>query len=297
MSLPPFTVIGGYLGAGKTTLVNHLLAEAHGLRLAVLVNDFGEVNIDAALIAAHDGDTISLANGCLCCSLTNGFAQAIAAVLEHRDRIDAIVVEASGVAEPGKIAQYGQMYELPLDGVITVADAERIREQAANKYVGEVVLRQLAQSDLILLNKADCVSDGDLASARAWLVEAAPGVPLLETTRSRVPLDILLGRGHSRSATPEVPLRFSPSTTHETLHRSWIIRRDQPVNRKVLERWAAAVGPHLFRAKGFVQLADDPDTRYLLQQVGRRWTLEPHGSWGAASGRTEIVCIGPASRR
>ena len=88
----PVTVLTGYLGAGKTTLLNHLLTEAHGLRAAVLVNDFGEVNIDAALIAAHDGDTISLANGCMCCSLTGGFATAINTVLAHKDRLDAIVV-------------------------------------------------------------------------------------------------------------------------------------------------------------------------------------------------------------
>jgi len=187
MSGLPVTVIGGYLGAGKTTLVNHLLAEAHGLRLAVLVNDFGEVNVDAALIAAHDGDTISLANGCLCCSLTNGFAQAIAKVLEHGDRLDAIVIEASGVAEPGKIAQYGQMYDLPLDGVITLADAERLREQAANKYVGETVLRQLQQADLVILNKVDCVSDEELAAVRGWLGAAAPGVPVMPATRAAVP--------------------------------------------------------------------------------------------------------------
>lgn len=293
MSLPPVTVIGGYLGAGKTTLVNHLLAEAHGLRLAVLVNDFGEVNVDAALIAAHDGDTISLANGCLCCSLTNGFAQAIATVLEHRDRLDAIVIEASGVAEPGKIAQYGQMYDLPLDGIITVADAERIREQAVNKYVGETVLRQLEQADLVLLNKADCVTPDQLSAVRTWLASAAPGVPVLPTTRSAAALGILLGRGHSRSATPDTPLRFTGSVNHEALHRSWVIRRRRPVRRAAIERLATRQGRRIFRAKGFVQLAEDPARRYLLQQAGRRWTLEENGDWGPDGAQTQIVCIGP----
>jgi len=292
MSLPSFTVIGGYLGAGKTTLLNHLLTEAHGLRAAVLVNDFGEVNIDAALIAAHDGDTISLANGCMCCSLTGGFAQAINTVLAHSDRLDAIVVEASGVAEPGKIAHYGQMYDLPLDGVIVVVDAERIREQAVNKYVGDVVLLQLSQADIILLNKTDCVTADQLAEVRNWLGGTAPGIPIFETVRSSAPLDLILGRGPTTR--PEQPLRFiGQRLDHEKLHRTWIIRRDRPVPRAAIERLANRMGGRIFRAKGFVQLAGDPARRYLLQQVGRRWTLEEAGGWDGTPPRTEIVCIGP----
>jgi G3E family GTPase len=295
MSLPPFTVIGGYLGAGKTTLLNHLLTEAHGLRAAVLVNDFGEVNIDAALIAAHDGDTISLANGCMCCSLTGGFAQAINNVLAHKDRLDAIVVEASGVAEPGKIAHYGQMYDLPLDGVIVVVDAERIRAQAVNKYVGDVVLLQLAQADLILLNKTDCVSANALADVRDWLGETVPGVPVYETLRSNAPVDLLLGHGHTPR--PAHPLHLAGQRlNHERLHSSWIIRRDRPVTRAAIERLAERMGGRIFRAKGFVQLSEDPARRYLLQLVGRRWTLEELGHWGSLRPRTEIVCIGPPAR-
>lgn len=295
MSLPPFTVIGGYLGAGKTTLLNHLLTEAHGLRAAVLVNDFGEVNIDAALIAAHDGDTISLANGCMCCSLTGGFAQAINAVLAHKDRLDAIVVEASGVAEPGKIAHYGQMYDLPLDGVIVVVDAERIREQAVNKYVGDVVLLQLSQADLIMLNKTDCVTAKDLAEVRKWLGEKAPGIPVYETVRSNAPIDLLLGRGSTPR--PKQPLRFLGQTlNHERLHRTWIIRRDRPVARAAIERLAGLMGPRIFRAKGFVQVSEAPARRHLLQQVGRRWTLEDIGGWESATPKTEIVYIGPPAK-
>lgn len=293
MRLPPFTVIGGYLGAGKTTLVNHLLTEAHGLRAAVLVNDFGEVNVDAALITAHDGDTISLANGCMCCSLTGGFAQAINAILSRGDAFDAIVVEASGVVEPGRIAQYGQMYDLPLDGIIVLADAERVEEQATNRYVGEVVLRQLERADLILLNKADCVGPEKLAAVRHWLNGKAPGVPVIPTTRSRAPLALLLGRGESSQSTPGQPLRFAPGVDHEAMHRSWIIRHKTPVRRAAVERLAGRMSRRLFRAKGFICLAEDPSRRYLLQLVGRRWTLEEAGTWGDTVPCTEIVCIGP----
>lgn len=106
----PFTVLGGYLGAGKTTLLNHLLTNTQGLRIAVLVNDFGSVNIDVGLIRSHAGDTINLANGCMCCSIANNFALVMKELGDRRQDFDHIVIEASGVANPGKIAQYGQMY-------------------------------------------------------------------------------------------------------------------------------------------------------------------------------------------
>jgi len=289
---PPFTVIGGYLGAGKTTLLNNLLTQADGLRVAVIVNDFGDVNIDASLIEAHDGDTISLANGCMCCSLSGGFASAIVAILERAETLDAIVVEASGVAEPGKIAQYGQMFGLPLDGVLVVVDAEQIRAQALDKYVGDTVLRQLAQADLLLLNKIDLASD--LPAVRHWLSERGVAAPVCETVRCAVPLSILVGRRPGVSAARPPASRFEASDPdHDLKHRAWTLVRSVPVPRAAVERWAGRVGGRIFRAKGFVRLAETPSRRHLLQLVGRRWTLEDAGSWDAGEAATRIVCIGP----
>ena len=146
----PITIIGGYLGAGKTTLLNRLLTEAHGLRAAVLVNDFGEVNIDAALVTEHAGDTLSLANGCMCCSMADGFAAAVARILKQGEKFDHVIVEASGVSDPGRIAETGRAFGLVVDGIIVVVDVEQIRSQAENKYVGDTVLRQLAQADMLI---------------------------------------------------------------------------------------------------------------------------------------------------
>ena len=289
---PPFTVIGGYLGAGKTTLLNNLLTQARGLRVAVIVNDFGAVNIDASLIEAHDGDTISLANGCMCCSLSGGFAPAIAAILERAETLDAIVVEASGVAEPGKIAQYGQMFGLPLDGVLVVVDAEQIRAQALNKYVGDTVLRQLAQADLLLLNKIDLAPD--LPAVRLWLGERRAAAPVCETVRCAVPLSILVGRRPGVSAAGPPPSRFEArDPEHDPKHRAWTLVRSAPVSRVAVERWAGRIGGRIFRAKGFVRLAEAPSRRHLLQLVGRRWTLEDAGPWDGGEAATRIVCIGP----
>ncbi|MFM7237899.1 MAG: CobW family GTP-binding protein, partial [Cyanobium sp.] len=190
----PLTVLGGYLGAGKTTLLNHLLADAGELRIAVLVNDFGSLNIDAALVRAHAGDTIELANGCLCCSLVSGFAEVLSQVKARAAKFDHVVIEASGVAEPLRVAQMAQGFGFTIDALLVVVDAERIERQAADKYVGDVVRRQLRQADLLLLNKLDLISQEQRAALPGSLEALAPGVPRLEMVRGQVPLALVLGR-------------------------------------------------------------------------------------------------------
>jgi G3E family GTPase len=294
----PFTVIGGYLGAGKTTLLNHLLSNTVGLRLAVLVNDFGSVNIDVDLIQSHDGETMSLANGCICCSLVNGFAQAIGEIEKRAGDFDHLVIEASGVALPAKIAQYGQMYQLPLDGILVVVDAEQVRTQAENKYVGDTVLRQLAQADLLILNKTDLVPTDELEGLRAWLAGRSPGTPLFKTMQSRVPLDVLLGARADGARNPALararPDDHGQHHRHGDPYQTWTLERTQPLSRSDLERFASGLGEEIYRAKGFVHLLDDPGRRYVYQQVGARWSVEPGNAWGEALCRTRLVVIGRA---
>lgn len=289
----PFTVIGGYLGAGKTTLLNQLLTNAAGLRIAVLVNDFGSVNIDAELVRDHDGDTISLANGCMCCSLVNGFAAAIGEIRRRAAEFDHMVIEASGVADPAKIAQYGQMYELPLDGIVVVVDAEQVRLQATNKYVGDTVIRQFEQADLIVLNKIDLVSAQEQRSLRAWLAGLAPGAPLIETTGSKVPIEVLLGAHEGR-----VPRNASddraPADSHGDLYQTWTIERVAPLTSEAVQRFAQGLGEDVYRAKGFVFLQSESETKYVFQQVGARWALEQASDWGDEPRRTRVVVIGRA---
>ena len=176
----PVAVIGGYLGAGKTTLLNHLLAEDHGMRLAVLVNDFGSVNIDAALIESRDGRTISLTNGCVCCTIGDNLGLALHDLAERADGPDGIVIEASGVADPGRIAHYATSRpRLALDSIVVVADAETIRQRADDLYVGDLVRLQLAAADVIVLSKTDLL-DGDACGlARRWIEAEVPGARLL----------------------------------------------------------------------------------------------------------------------
>ena len=298
MAKVPFTVIGGYLGAGKTTLLNHLLANTEGLRIAVLVNDFGRINIDVGLIRSHAGDTITLANGCICCSIADNFALAMGQLLHRASDFDHIIIEASGVALPTKIAQYGQMYQLPLDGIVVVADAEQVRTQAQNKYVGDTVLRQFNQADLIILNKTDLVSGADLASLRSWFADIAPGTPRFETAQAEVPTAVLLGAyqsprvGHPLSAMLPYADHGVDQSDHRQLFETWTLNPVGPLSRETLAQFAAGMGEEICRVKGIVWLGDDRDRRYIYQQVGARWSLVPGPVWGDDPAGTQLVVIG-----
>ncbi|MEO6268812.1 MAG: GTP-binding protein, partial [Lautropia sp.] len=193
MARLPLTVIGGFLGSGKTTLLNHWLRGAGQQRLAVLVNDFGSLNIDADLVAAASGDMIALTNGCVCCSIGDDMNRALIRVLDADPPFDAVVIEASGVGDPWRIAQVGLADPgLAFGGVIVLLDASAAQAQAGDPLLADSVLRQLRAADLVLLNKTDLVSAGELAEVRAWLEGVVGGAPVLETVAARVP-PILLG--------------------------------------------------------------------------------------------------------
>ncbi len=274
----PFTVIGGFLGAGKTTLLNRLLAGVEGRRFAVLVNDFGALDIDGKLIARHGGDTIALANGCVCCTIGDSLVETVLKLLDRPEGIDHIVVEASGVADPGRIADLGVLDErLSRDGVVVVADADQVRERAADKRVGDTVLRQLQAADLIVLNKVDLADD--LAVMRCWLSTHSTA-PVLEARHCEVPLDLLFGldrRGASEKPTPA------------NSFRSWSYSWPEPVDRAALLEVLhdAAV----LRGKGIVRFRDSPDRRSVVHQVGKRIDITDTGPWSDTE-ESQLVLLG-----
>lgn len=170
MSLP-LTILGGYLGAGKTTLINRLLSGTHGNRLTILVNDFGAINIDADLIAEHAGDTISLANGCACCQLQDDALKQLQELAAMTDPPDHILVEASGAGEPARLAYLGYgVSGLQLAGVYVAIAADTLAVRRKDKFTGKLVGRQIAQADFCLLTKTDLTADDGMA-ARALLNE------------------------------------------------------------------------------------------------------------------------------
>ncbi|MEZ5857216.1 MAG: GTP-binding protein [Hyphomicrobiaceae bacterium] len=175
----PVTIVGGYLGAGKTTLVNQLLRQADGVRIAVLVNELGDISIDADLIEARDADMISVAGGCVCCSYGSDLMAALMDLSRRRPRFDHVVLETSGVALPGPVAaSLTLLADYVNDGAVILADAVSVRRQAADRYLSDTIRQQLSGADLVVLNKTDLVDAATLQGLQAWLAEVSGGARL-----------------------------------------------------------------------------------------------------------------------
>jgi G3E family GTPase len=291
------TVLGGYLGAGKTTLLNHLLRHADGRRLGVIVNDFGSINIDAALIESRAGETLTLANGCVCCSVSGGFAEALRELSRRSPPPEQVIIEASGVADPVKVGYFASLPPYRLDGVVVVVDAETIRARTADKYVGGAVLRQLQGADLIVLNKIDLIADTERPGLRAWLRSRVPAGRIVETGHGRAPAAMLLGP-HG-AATPR-PRDGGHSGAHEHDHAaqyaSASVTFETPLHEAQFRDIVGGWPPTVLRAKGVIRLVEDPTRRHVFQLVGRRWSLEADRAWGPDLPVTQIVTIGLAGQ-
>jgi len=192
----PLTVIGGFLGAGKTTLINHILNEAAktggGVRYAVLVNDFGDLAIDESLIEKHDGTTIALANGCICCTIGTDLFETVMDLMDREMPPEHLIIEASGVADPRPIAELGSLNpHLSRDLTLVVIDAEQIRAQWNDERLRDTVERQIQAANLLVLNKTETLDAGDLSELELWLEAHAAGVPRLKADKGRIPLSIL----------------------------------------------------------------------------------------------------------
>jgi len=258
----PLTVIGGFLGAGKTTLLNRWLRNGGGQRLAVLVNDFGALNIDAELIAANTGETIALSNGCVCCQIGDDLSGALIRVLESPERFDAVVIEASGVSDPWRIAQLGRADPgLALDGVIVLVDASVVQSQWRDPLLTDTVERQLRAADLIVVNKIDLVSVGARDGLCAWIESIAGPVPQYEASQAEVPLAMLSGlmlplpAGSPSSHTSgcehapgHVHVHGEPG--HGELFETWSCRPQRVFDVVALRKWLGATPPGLLRLKG-----------------------------------------------
>jgi len=267
----PFTVIGGFLGAGKTTLLNRVLHESRGVRYAVLVNDFGDLNVDAGLVAAHDGETIALANGCLCCSIGDSLVDTLLGLMERAQAVDHIVVEASGIADPKRIGDIARIDPaLAYDGIIVLADAAAVRAHAADGRIGDTIMRQLAVADLVVVNKVDRVGEAQLAELERWLATAAPHAPRLRACRGELPLSVLLGRGAGAPLATGAQPPAAPA--HEQQYRRALLAACGPIRREVLARFLDALPPSVLRVKGMLRIDGEADPM-LLQRVGRSWEL------------------------
>lgn len=287
----PLTVITGFLGSGKTTLLNHLLVEPRGRRLAVLVNDFGRINIDADLVSSRTEDLISLKNGCACCAVGNDLTQALIDISERGEHPDAIVLEASGVADTRGMVQIALANpSIRLEGVVVVLDAETLRDLAEDPHAGRLFLNQLAAADLIVLSKLDLVEPAQHTAAKEWLAQQFAAIPVVEAVMGNVPTDVVLGVGAPRDAR-ENSAKSDEAHVHDFESLSFTI--DEPLDGDRLQTFFDSLPKSLLRAKGVLCLYGDPSRRTIYQRVGSRWTFSPAEPWGGEKPHSSLVFIGP----
>lgn len=290
MTSVPVTTIGGYLGAGKTTLVNGLLAGDHGLRIGVLVNDFGAISIDEKLIVSRNDDVVTLANGCACCSVAGDLAMALDRFAGRADRYEQIVIEASGVADPARIAALAQSPGLSRGATVVVADAATVRARARDKFVGSLVRRQLAAADILVLTKIDLADPADLKDSRVFATAQAPGVRTIEVLQGRVDAGDLfsqdtLRRGGLPACAPVGSDAASP------LFASHIWRTDAPVDIEALRAVVTGLPDGIVRVKGIV--ATGAGHRVALHRAGEVFSVDPLDGAPDSTG-AEIVVIARA---
>lgn len=286
----PMSVVGGFLGAGKTTLLNSLLRDAAGVRYAVLVNDFGDLAIDGDLVVEHGGETIALANGCICCTIGDDLLLTLMRLLERPETPDHILVEASGIADPRPIADVAVLHKgLVRDAVIVLVDAETVREKAADRYVGDTVDRQLAAADVIVLNKCDLIDAGERQSLRAWLAEQAPDAVVVDAEFARAPAALLLGARLTTDVAADPGHDPGHDHGHDEAFRAVTVAVPAPFDAARFRAAIEGLPDSVLRGKGFVRFSGD-DRPHLFQMVGRRIEFSPTAVAGREDSR--IVFLG-----
>lgn len=269
----PVLLVTGFLGAGKTTVVNGLLAHAEGRRIAAVVNDFGAINIDSELIAGASDGVVSLANGCICCTLEGDLLRTLATLLRRDPRPDTIVIETSGIADPADIVRNLMdpvvWREAPLETVLCVVDAA-----APAAQLDDALLRaQLRATDVVALSKADLVDAAGLARVRAAVAAIKPQAVVVEAVHGLLPTALLFPADpdHPPASRVLAPRRGPVADRFETL--SWTSPRFVSLPR--LQRAIGRLAPKLARAKGFFETMEQPGQAMLFQLAGGRATLTP----------------------
>lgn len=287
----PIILITGYLGSGKTTVLNRLLATANGRRFAVLVNDFGSINVDEKLVEGAIDGVVALENGCICCSLEGGLHSAIVRVLKSEARPEAILIEASGVSNAGELARVltddAMRTYASLELIVTTFDCDHF--QGCVEMERELIQAQLPHADVVLLTKLDLVSTDQRNAMIAFMKVAAPGALVIGDPLAEVTADLLLGcHGGGADRRQAVTGRMPPA---QSLFRSWQVVESQPFTKAGFQSLLIGLPPDTVRGKGYAYLAEFPATRFLFQMVGKRASVVPSGDWGQKPPQTELVFI------
>ncbi len=301
----PVTIITGFLGSGKTTLLNQILKNKQDLKVAVLVNEFGDINIDSQLLISVDQDMVELTNGCICCTINDNLVDAVYRVLEREDRIDYLVIETTGVADPLPIILTFLGTELRdltnLDSILTVVDSETFDEE---HFQSEAALKQITYGDIILLNKTDLVSQEKLEEVENFIHSQKNGAKILYTKHGEVALPLILGVGltakndYITDVTENIHEHEHHHHHHE--HHSDHLENDgfvsisfqsnRPFDVHKFENFLTEeMPPDVFRAKGILWFSDS-DLRHIFQLSGLRYSL--HADEWQTPPQNQAVFIG-----
>ena len=276
----PILLVAGFLGAGKTTVVNHLLAHAQGRRIAAVVNDFGAINIDAELIAGASDGVVNLSNGCICCTLEGDLLRTLATLLRRDPRPEFIVIETSGIADPADIVRNLMdpviWKEAPLETVLCVVDAT----QPVTMLDDALLRSQLRAADVVALSKVDMADAAACAQLRDVIRAQRPAAVLVDAPHGEVPTALLFPADVDRVPAPrEVGPRRPAADRFETL--SWTSER--PVSLPRLQQAIGRLAPKLARAKGLFETVEQPGRLTVFQLAGGRATLAPGGELAAGA--------------
>ncbi|QOV22550.1 CobW family GTP-binding protein [Anabaenopsis elenkinii] len=304
----PVTLITGFLGSGKTTLLNQILKNKQDLKVAVLVNEFGDINIDSQLLVSIDEDMMELSNGCICCTINDGLVDAVYRVLEREDRIDYLVIETTGVADPLPIILTFLGTELRdltnLDSIITLVDAEAFD---AEHFQSESALKQITYGDIILLNKVDLVTPAKLKEVEDYIYEVKAGAKILHTQYGEVPLPLLLDTDLTPKQVYLSIVEQDEHKDHDHHHHhehhhhhsdhldndgfvSISFQSDRPFDVHKFEAFLTEqMPPGVFRAKGILWF-NDSDLRHIFQLSGPRYSL--HADNWCSPPKNQLVFIG-----
>lgn len=291
----PVTVITGFLGSGKTTLLNQILKNRQDLKVAVLVNEFGDINIDSQLLISLEEDMLELSNGCICCTINDNLVEAVYKILERQDRIDYMVVETTGLADPLPIILTFVGTELReftnLDSILTVVDSETFTPEHLES---EIALKQLTYGDIILLNKTDLVSEEKVEELEDYINSIKDGARVLRSQHGEVPLPLILG---IQIAQPEIYLNQANLSNDQKPNHlandgfvSVSFKSNRPFAVKKFQTFLQDKMPaNVFRAKGILWFKEST-RRHIFQLSGKRYELKDEEWHGEPS--NQLVLIG-----
>jgi G3E family GTPase len=292
----PVTLLAGFLGSGKTTLLNYILKQNHGKRIAVIENEFGEIGIDSEFVIGADDDIFEMSNGCICCSIRSDLIETLNRLLDREKDFDHILIESTGLASSGPTAQAFLIEDevsktLFLDGIITVVDAKHISH---NLNEQEVAWEQIAFSNVILLNKADLVSEEEIVVLEQQMCQINPTATICKTTNAVIDLDKILNIGGFDLNTSNITLNTHHHKMDDKIS-SVSLSFPGHIDPDRLSLWLQLLliqeGMNVFRAKGILNVEGSSE-QYLFQSVYMMFEGRFDKPWGSNSPLNKMVFIG-----